>query len=62
MTEENKNILHNLQDYKQVIHCILCDSVLELGINESVQFPYVCEDCKEAIAYLKELKLGRIKL
>ena len=42
-------------DYTQAVKCILCDNVLELGINESVQFPYICQYCKDAIAYAKEL-------
>ena len=45
----------SIDDYKQAVKCILCDSILELGINESVQFPYVCQDCRNAIAYAKEL-------
>ncbi len=40
-------------DFKQIIKCILCDSMLELNLNESMPFPYVCKDCKDAIAYAK---------
>lgn len=41
---------------KQIIKCILCDSMLELSLNESVPFPYVCKDCKDAIAYAKYIQ------
>ena len=56
--QDNKIFLEydkSFSDYKQAVKCILCDNVLELGINESVQFPYICQDCKNAIAYAKEL-------
>lgn len=43
-------------DTKLVIQCILCDNTLELSFNESVPFPYVCKDCKDAIAYVKYLQ------
>lgn len=56
--QEDKIFLEHgksLGEYRQAVKCILCDNVLELGINESVQFPYICQDCKDAIAYAKEL-------
>lgn len=43
-------------DFKQIIKCILCDSILELNLNESMPFPYVCKNCKDAIAYAKYLQ------
>lgn len=43
-------------DSKHVIQCILCDNRLELSLNESVPFPYVCKDCKDAIAYAKYIQ------
>lgn len=49
------NIVHEV-DVKQIIKCILCDNILELNLNESVPFPYVCKDCKDAIAYAKYLQ------
>ena len=59
MSEQDDKIFlecdKSFNDYRQVVKCILCDNVLEFGINESVQFPYICQDCKDAIAYAKEL-------
>ena len=42
---------------KVCVKCLLCDSVLETYITLAYdRYPYVCDDCKEAIAYAKELK------
>ncbi len=39
------------------VKCLLCGSVLETYMSMAYDcYPYVCDECKEAIAYLKELK------
>lgn len=43
-------------DTKHIIQCMLCDTMLELSLNESVPFPYVCKSCKDAIGYAKYLQ------
>jgi hypothetical protein len=40
---------------KVCVKCLLCDSVLETYMTYD-RYPYVCDDCKESIAYAKELK------
>ena len=43
------------------VKCLLCDSVLETYLTLAYdRYPYVCDDCKEAIAYAKELKKRNI--
>lgn len=42
---------------KVCVKCLLCDSVLETYMTMTYdRYPYVCDDCKEAIAYAKEIK------
>lgn len=42
---------------KVCVKCLLCDSVLETYMTLAYdRYPYVCDECKEAIKYLKELK------
>lgn len=42
---------------KVCIKCLLCDNVLETYMSLAYDhYPYVCDECKEAIAYAKELK------
>lgn len=42
---------------KVCVKCLLCDSVLETYMTMAYdRYPYVCDDCKESIAYAKELK------
>jgi hypothetical protein len=42
---------------KVCVKCLLCDSVLETYMSLAYDhYPYVCDECKEAIAYAKELK------
>ena len=51
----NTYVVPPLHELKQAVPCLLCNHTLELALNESVSFPYVCQDCKDAIAYAKEL-------
>lgn len=42
---------------KVCVKCLLCDNVLETYMSLAYDHhPYVCDECKEAIAYAKELK------
>jgi hypothetical protein len=42
---------------KVCVKCLLCGNVLETYMSLAYdRYPYVCDECKEAIAYAKELK------
>ena len=36
--------------------CMLCENTRELPCGYGNHYPWVCDECKEAIAFLKELK------
>lgn len=38
------------------IPCLLCGKVLETEMSSHCFYPYICEECKEAVAYAKQLK------
>ena len=38
--------------------CLLCDNVREVPYGYGNYYPWVCEECKEAIAFVKEFKAG----
>ena len=57
LTGEGKLFTGEVVPSKVCVKCLLCDSVLETYISLAYDhYPYVCEECKEAIAYAKELK------
>jgi hypothetical protein len=37
------------------IPCLICGKVLETGMGSYCLYPYVCDECKEAVAYAKQL-------
>jgi hypothetical protein len=37
------------------ITCLICGSVLETDMGSHYLYPYVCDECKEAVAYTKQL-------
>lgn len=39
-----------------VIPCLLCGKVLETEMGSHCFYPYICDECKEAVAYAKQLK------
>lgn len=38
------------------IPCLLCGKVLETEMGSHCFYPYICDECKEAVAYAKQLK------
>lgn len=36
--------------------CLLCDNAREIPHGYGSYYPWVCDECKEAIAYLKTIK------
>ena len=43
-----------------VQQCMLCDNTRNLGGAWHSSSPWVCNECKEAIAYIKEVKKRRV--
>jgi hypothetical protein len=43
-----------------VQQCMLCENTRELGGGWHSSSPWVCNECKEAIAYIKEVKKRRV--
>lgn len=41
---------------KSMQGCLLCDNVREVPYGYDNYYPWVCEECREAIAYLKTIK------
>jgi hypothetical protein len=37
------------------IPCLICGKVLETDMGSHCFYPYVCDECKEAVAYAKQL-------
>ncbi len=37
------------------IPCLICGKVLETETGPGCFYPYICEECKEAVAYAKQL-------
>ena len=37
------------------IPCLICGKVLETDMGSHCLYPYVCDECKEAVAYAKQL-------
>lgn len=57
ITGEGKLFTGKIVPQKVCVKCLLCDNVLETYIGTAYdRYPYVCDECKEAIKYLKELK------
>ena len=58
--EATEKILHgvaNIVDKRYSQQCLLCENTRDLP--EGMQYcitPWVCDECKEAIAYLKTIK------
>ena len=42
-----------------VQQCMLCENTRELGGGWYSPHPWICDECKEAIAYIKEVKKWR---
>lgn len=38
--------------------CLLCENTREAPCGYGSHYPWVCDECKQAIAFLKELKNG----
>lgn len=38
------------------IPCLICGKVLETEMGSHRFYPYICDECKEAVAYAKQLK------
>jgi hypothetical protein len=43
-----------------VQQCMLCDNTRNLGGGWHSSSPWICDECKEAIAYIKEVKKRRV--
>ena len=39
--------------------CMLCENIREIPSPMHYHYPWVCDECKEAIAYIKEVKKWR---
>ena len=50
-------------DYQPMIgtECMVCGKEINLGYVTNALVPMMCEECKEAIKFAKELKNGYIK-
>lgn len=38
--------------------CLLCENTREVPYSYSNHYPWVCDECREAIAFIKEFKAG----
>ena len=57
MTEPIKVYLAECAPQAVHIPCLLCCNVLKTDYNSIYAHqPYICDECKEAIAYAKQLK------
>ncbi len=36
--------------------CLLCDNTREIPVGYGHHYPWVCDECREAMVYLKEFK------
>ena len=57
ITGEGKLFTGKIAPATVCVKCLLCDSVLETYMSTVYEhYPYICNECKEAIAYAKQLK------
>lgn len=57
ITGDGKLFTGKIAPSKVCVKCLLCDSVLETYMSTAYDcYPYVCDECKEAIAYAKYLQ------
>jgi hypothetical protein len=56
ITEVVPGLIHaDTAPVKVGITCLICGSVLETAMGSHHLYPYVCDECKEAVAYAKQL-------
>lgn len=54
-----KSSTHVIGHYTIKQNCVICDSSVEfLEGTRTVTQCYICDECKDAIAFVKELKAG----
>ena len=39
-------------------HCLLCENTREVPCGYGSHYPWVCDECREAIAFVKEFRAG----
>jgi hypothetical protein len=50
----------NIEPAVYAQQCMLCDNTRNLGGGWHSSSPWICDECKEAIAYIKEVKKRRV--
>lgn len=53
---EASTLSHKDFDMEVSQHCALCSNTRTLPISSVVVYPWFCDECKEAIAFIKEFK------